>query len=741
MTTYVVTATNYQDPAFWSAIVEASSGHTLDFSTLPSGYELSIDAEAHTISIWNGSSWYRVGESGNAGTDATLGSPTSIQHFTTIVGTDGGDYVEASDNDDNLFGNSGDDTLSGDQGDDTIHGGAGNDILAGGDGRDIIVAGSGNDSIYGDNAWATLGSAASGPGTTPTTLTVTNSADGPIELWWVDTSGQLQYYATIEPGDTWNQSTFEDHNWELRHPDGWYLEMIEGGSNLTVDFGAEGLSDTVMAGDGDDLVLGMYGDDILYGETGRDTIHGDYGSDTIWSGADADSVTGGEGDDYLSGQEGDDTIYGGAGADTLVGGAGNDQLKGDADADTFQIFDNSGDDTILGGETGTDDDAIDLSARSSSINVGYTGNEAGIIQGGGDTAYFQEIERLRLTDHDDSLDASAASSGVNVDAGAGDDTLTGSGGDDTLTGGDGDDRFVMTTSGGADTVSDFDVTDDDADGFYNDQIDVSGLTGGSGLGGLVTAADVVVTDDGFGNATLTFPGGEQLVLTGVAPNQINTQPQLHAAGIPCFTPGIRVATSRGAVPVEEVRVGDLLQTADNGFQPVIWIGRRDLSALELAEKPHLRPLLIRPGGLLANERPLLVSPQHRFMLNRRRLGDLGSMHEAFVRARLLEGLTPASVEVTEGAAGVSYIHLMTEHHQVIFAEGVATETFWPGPEALRGISAEGRRELFDLFPELFLANNLCGKLGRHYVAEAYCQLARVDLGRGDLKALHGRTAA
>ena len=49
MTTYVVTATNYQDPAFWSAIVEASSGHTLDFSTLPSGYELSIDADIHEV--------------------------------------------------------------------------------------------------------------------------------------------------------------------------------------------------------------------------------------------------------------------------------------------------------------------------------------------------------------------------------------------------------------------------------------------------------------------------------------------------------------------------------------------------------------------------------------------------------------------------------------------------------------------------------------------------------------------
>ena len=741
MTTYSVTSSNYNDPGFWSSISESSGGHWLDFRALPSTYYVNIDAEARIISIWDGGAWYRVGEDGNGSTDSNLGSPTSLDDFNIITGNDASDYIEASDGDDSLIGAGGDDTLSGDQGDDTIDGGEGNDNLAGGDGQDRIFAEAGNDSVYADNVWATLSSAASGTGTTPTSLTVTNSADGPIELWWIDGAGQLQYHATIQPGDTLTQSTYEEYNWELRHPDDWYLGTIQGGANPTVNFGASGLNDTVFAGSGDDLVLGMYGDDVLYGETGADTLDGDYGDDTIWAGTDADTVDGGDGDDYLSGQEGDDLIQGGAGSDTLIGGTGNDELKGDADDDTFQIFDNSGVDTIIGGESGVDDDLVDLSGRSSGASVNFTGAEIGIIEGGSDTAYFQEIERLRLTDFDDSLDASASSAGVNVDAGAGADTLTGSAGDDSLTGGGGDDRFVMTTSGGADTISDFDLTDDDLDGFYNDQIDVSGLSGGSGAGGLVTASDVIVTDDGSGSAVLTFPDGEQLVLKGVAPSMINTQPQLYAAGIPCFTPGIRIATARGAIPVEQIRTGDLLQTADNGLQPVIWTGRRDLSGDDLIAQPHLMPLVLHPGGPFANDRPLMISPQHRFMLDRPRLGDLGHMNEAFVRARLLHALLPDRVARCSPQTGVSYIHLMTETHQVIFAEGIATETFWPGPEALRGLADDDRRELFDVFPELFLARRLSGSLGRSYVASKYCQLARADLTRRDLRALGARFAA
>ncbi|MCG7627752.1 Hint domain-containing protein [Epibacterium sp. MM17-32] len=208
-----------------------------------------------------------------------------------------------------------------------------------------------------------------------------------------------------------------------------------------------------------------------------------------------------------------------------------------------------------------------------------------------------------------------------------------------------------------------------------------------------------------------------------------------APGVPCFTPGIRLATARGAIPVEQIAVGDLLQTADNGFQPVIWVGRRDLSAADLWSHPHLRPVLLSPGGLLANERALLVSPQHRFMLNRRRLGDLGAVGEAFLRARLLQHVAPQTACVQTADVPVSYVHLMTERHQVVFAEGVATETFWPGPEALRGLSLADQQELFDLFPELLPALRLQGAAGRQFVDLRYCSLARQDVSRGDLAAL------
>lgn len=257
---------------------------------------------------------------------------------------------------------------------------------------------------------------------------------------------------------------------------------------------------------------------------------------------------------------------------------------------------------------------------------------------------------------------------------------------------------------------------------------------------IIATSDVLVADDGAGNALLTFSNGEQLSLQGVSPSEVCSKPHPVTTGIPCFTPGIRIATARGAVPVEQIVVGDLLQTADNGYQPVIWTGRRDLSARTLAERPHLRPIAVSPGGLLCNDRRLLVSPQHRFMLGRRQLGDLASEGEAFLRARLLPQMAGARAETETGCEAVSYIHLMTEQHQVIFAEGVATESFWPGPEAIRGLSAQDRRELLDLFPELVLARDLCGAFGRRIVADRYAPLARRDLGRASLEAISGGAA-
>ena len=302
-------------------------------------------------------------------------------------------------------------------------------------------------------------------------------------------------------------------------------------------------------------------------------------------------------------------------------------------------------------------------------------------------------------------------------------------GADSLTGGSGEDTFVLTFMDGIDTISDFDIADDDSNGYFNDQLDVSALWGGSGPGGAVRAHDVVVTDDGSGNALLTFPAGEAILLEGVAPSSINTGPQLYAAGIPCFTPGIQIATARGLVPAEQIRVGDLLQTADNGYQPVIWTGARDVGAAELAARPELRPVLLQAGGLLGNERDLLVSPQHRFLVGHSAAGRALLGEEQFLRAKFMPELRQSRARIAQGVSSVRYIHIMTEAHQVIFADGVATETFWPGPQAVLGLTAADSRELFTLFPSLRALTAVPQPRRAGFVRDQYGHLARQEVTR------------
>ena len=518
-------------------------------------------------------------------------------------------------------------------------------------------------------------------------------------------------------------------------------DLMEGGvGNDTMIGGAGG--DTIAGGDGNDYIEGGEGDDYLTTGLGNDTLIGGEGDDTLRNSAGDDSLVGGvgndsivatEGNDTLEGGEGNDTLYGGVDNDLLVGGAGDDLMYGEADQDVFRMSDGFGNDTVYGGEAGVDYDTVDLTAVTSGVSVTYTGPEAGTITDGTDTITFSEIEALDLTDQADTVDASADTAGVVIDAGAGDDTVKMGSGDDLITGGVGYDQIVLTAAGGADTISDFDIGDDDANSFYNDQLDVSELTGGTGPFGAVRTSDVVVSDDGFGNALLTFPSGEKLVLSGVTPAQMSTHAQLYAAGIPCFTPDVLIATERGAVPAGEIMVGDLLQTADNGYQPVIWVGQRALSAAELALRPHLRPYCLAPNGILSPERPMWVSPQHRFMVNSRTFERDLPFGESFLSAKLLSRIDAGCRQRTSAPQGVTYVHLMTEQHEVIFAEGIATETFWPGPEAIRGLSSDNMRELFELFPELRLAQYLTGDEGRGQVRNTYGELARLSLRGSDLK--------
>ena len=47
---------------------------------------------------------------------------------------------------------------------------------------------------------------------------------------------------------------------------------------------------------------------------------------------------------------------------------------------------------------------------------------------------------------------------------------------------------------------------------------------------------------------------------------------------PCFDSGARIDTARGPVSVEDVVVGDMVLTLDDGLQPVRWCGARQVAS-------------------------------------------------------------------------------------------------------------------------------------------------------------------
>jgi len=714
----------FEDRDFITFTLEARStisGFTLSGDLIEDGVYVPIEHGNDTLLGGLGSDVI-MGQGGNDLLDGGEGDDS-------IDGGEGDDVLTGGAGSDVLFGGLGGDTISGGDGDDLIDGGEGDDVLSTGIGNDTLLGGAGNDTLHNSAGDDSL---VGGVGDDSIVATEGNDTleggDGNDTLYAGVDNDRLD-------GGLGNDSMFGEAGSDIMYGDAG-MDYMEGGiGNDTIDGGDD--DDTILGGDGDDLIYGGAGNDSLTTGAGNDTLFGGDGDDTLRNSVGDDSLVGGtgndsivatDGNDTLDGGSGNDTMYGGNHNDLLIGGTGADLMYGEADADTFRVEDNFGNDTIVGGEAGTDHDIVDLSYMTGPVTVTYTGSESGMITDGTDTIQFSEIEELILTDQDDVVDARNDAAGVQIDAGAGNDTLVGGSGNDLFTGGAGEDLISLSSSGGVDQITDFDITDTDTDGFYNDQLDVSDLIGGSGDGGAVRTIDITTSDDGFGNALLTFPGGEQIVLQGVTPTQMTTHDQLFAAGIPCYTPGSRVITARGEVPVEQIREGDLLQTADNGLQPVIWVSRRNLSSADLERHPHLRPILLRPGGLIANQRRMLVSPQHRFLV----LKDGQSKSESLARARLLLELDPFHVRTKENTSPVCYIHLMTEAHQVIFVDGCATETFWPGPEALRSLSNSDKREIFDLFPELMPVLAKRGAIGRDLVATHYGALARQDLRRKDI---------
>lgn len=140
-------------------------------------------------------------------------------------------------------------------------------------------------------------------------------------------------------------------------------------------------------------------------------------------------------------------------------------------------------------------------------------------------------------------------------------------------------------------------------------------------------------------------------------------------GVQCFLYGTSIRTPSGNREISTLAVGDLVLTHSGEAKPIKWIGHRRLERDE--GQPWSRavtPVMIARSAL-ADDVPranLYLSPSHGIYLNGR-LISVGSL----INGCTISRADPNTRDVLE------YFNLELSDHDLIFAEGLVTETMIP----------------------------------------------------------------
>lgn len=172
------------------------------------------------------------------------------------------------------------------------------------------------------------------------------------------------------------------------------------------------------------------------------------------------------------------------------------------------------------------------------------------------------------------------------------------------------------------------------------------------------------------------PKGRSCWITATALTDI-LGPSRQAQDVICFSDDAVIATPQGPQPIALLKPGDKVTTRDNGPQPVLWIGRTTVSGLALRQHPHLRPIRLRRDALSDGmpDDDLRVSPAHRILVRGAKAQALFGYDEVLARASDL--IDYATIAPDVALHGVTYVHLLFDAHQIIYANGLPTESFHP----------------------------------------------------------------
>lgn len=490
-------------------------------------------------------------EGSTADINVDLGDSAAQATGEGLLTVTGVENVYGGDGNDSLTGDDGNNVLFGDDGNDTLNGGLGNDTLNGGLGSEIDTA-----SYAGLSVNVTVDLRLQNGQTQNTGAGVDylygieNLTGGNGNDLLIGTSTENALSGGLG-NDTLLGGLGDD---TLDGGAGFDFARFETALGLTIDLAITGAQNV---GNGVDTFISIEG---LQTGTGNDTIYGTTGADHIISGAGNDIIFGRGGNDTLDAGDGFDVINfsdltgdvtidlstGGA-VDTGVGvmtllngeffatGSGNDLLIGDAGNTAFSG--GAGNDTMIGGlgddsfygSTGID--LVSFAHMTTAVTVDLSNNSTSQNSGEG-TDFFFDIESVEAGSGNDALSGgfgdnylsgglgndtlTAGPSGVDtLDGGGGDDALTGSGvliggaGDDTLNGGGS--ATVMFTGSVAVTVDLGLSTAQNTGHGIDTLLNVRHATGGDGNDLLISSgAQYTRLNGGAGDDTLRAEGGDTL---------------------------------------------------------------------------------------------------------------------------------------------------------------------------------------------------------------------------------------
>ncbi len=320
-----------------------------------------------------------------------------------------------------LAGAHGPNRLDGFRGDDRLYGMEGDDWLIGGDGHDILEGGPGADKLQGgpnvrrrdgEQAEDTASYASSDAGVTVRLHSVLEKGGK-----GGDAEGDIFF------SQTYTRTGADGAVYEFEAPEVAHLIGSEHNDVLAGDFRinsiyGRGGNDLLYGGPegGSDYISGGDGDDEVHGGKGHDRLFGDNGNDKVYGGVDNDVVLGGPGDDLLVGGPGNDrldvkteTIDLDPAIDIVPQvkiqrfDYGNDRLEGGKGDDSFYVYPDGGDDTIL--DFGNGEDTIVLRAFEgiqsvADLSLRQQGEDLiiDLSEHGGDTVTLLDYNQADLTD-------------------------------------------------------------------------------------------------------------------------------------------------------------------------------------------------------------------------------------------------------------------------------------------------------------------------------------------------------